>query len=123
MRYVTALVKHVEENIKRNLPKTMSDNKLSNILKKIFRTHLCKALVDCETLQEFDKNVFVFLWGTFHGWRVKGVCKVFQITEEYYQVHVIKGTVNACEINNGSKTNSVTTLLSLCQVIKTLAEL
>ena len=38
----------------------MSDNKRNNILKKIFRAHLCKGLVDCETLQEFDKNVFVF---------------------------------------------------------------
>ena len=43
-----------------NMLKRMSDNKLSNILKKIFRIHLCKGLVDCETLQEFDKNVFVF---------------------------------------------------------------
>ena len=25
---------------------------------------------------------------------------MFQITEEYNQVHVIKGTVNACEIND-----------------------
>ena len=53
-------IEHVEENIKRNLPKAMSDNKRNNILKKIFRQHLCKGLVDCETLQEFDKNVFVF---------------------------------------------------------------
>ena len=38
----------------------MSDNKRNNILKKIFSTHLCNGLADCETLQEFDKNVFVF---------------------------------------------------------------
>ena len=43
-------VKHVEESIKRNLPKTMSDNKRNNILRKIFGTHLCKSLVDWETL-------------------------------------------------------------------------
>ena len=43
-------VKHVEENIKRNLPKTMSDNKRNNILRKIFGTHLCKSLADWETL-------------------------------------------------------------------------
>ena len=53
-------VKHVEKNIKQNLPKIMSDNKRNNILKKIFGTHLCKGLVHCETLQDFDKNVPVF---------------------------------------------------------------
>ena len=52
--------KHVQENIKRNLPKTMSENKRNNILRKIFGTHLCKSLVDCETLLEFDKNVSAF---------------------------------------------------------------
>ena len=53
-------VKHVEEKIKRNLPKTISENKRNSILRKIFGTHLCKGLVDCETPQEFDKNVSVF---------------------------------------------------------------
>ena len=53
-------VKHVEENIKRNLPKTISENKRNSILRKIFGILLCKSLVDCETLQEFVKNVSVF---------------------------------------------------------------
>ena len=53
-------VKHVQENIKRNLPKTMSENKRNIILRKIFGTHFCKGLEECETLEEFDKNVSVF---------------------------------------------------------------
>ena len=53
-------VNHIEENNKRNLPETISENKRNNILRKIFGTHLCKGLVDSETLQEFDKNVSVF---------------------------------------------------------------
>ena len=52
--------KHVQENIKRNLPKTMSENKRNNILRKIFGTHLCKGLGECETLLKFDKNVSFF---------------------------------------------------------------
>ena len=38
----------------------MSDNKRNNILRKKFGTHLHKGLIDCETLQEFDKNLSVF---------------------------------------------------------------
>ena len=53
-------VKHVQENIKRNLPKTMAENKRNIILRKIFGTHFCKGLGECETLEEFDKNVSVF---------------------------------------------------------------
>ena len=53
-------VENVEENIKQNLPKTISENKRNNILRKIFGTHLHKGLVDCETLQKFDKNVSAF---------------------------------------------------------------
>ena len=53
-------VENVEENIKQNLPETISENKRNNILRKIFGTHLRKGLVDCETLQKFDKNVSAF---------------------------------------------------------------
>ena len=53
-------VNHIEENNKRNLPETISENKRNNILRKIFGTHLRKGVVDCETLQKFDKNVSAF---------------------------------------------------------------
>ena len=36
-------VKHVDDNIKRNLLKTMSDNKRNTSLRKIFLTHLHKG--------------------------------------------------------------------------------
>ena len=52
-------VKHVEENIKRNLPKTISENKRNNILSK-YLEHTYARAWKIVKLHEFDKNVSVF---------------------------------------------------------------
>ena len=94
-------VKHVEENIKRNLPKTISENKQNNILREIFGTHLCKGLVDCKALHEFGKNVFVFHEDLSMDEDVKEFARYFKNQKENTtKFHVRKGTVNACELND-----------------------
>ena len=94
-------VKHVEKNIKRILPKTMSDNKRTNILRKIFGAHLCKGLVDCETLQDFDNNVSIFYEELSMDEELKEFPRYFKKQKENtIKYHLIKGTVNACELND-----------------------
>ena len=94
-------VNHIEENNKRNLPETISENKRNNILRKIFGTHLCKGLVDCEMLQEFDKNVSVFYEELSMDKELKEFASYFKKQKENTIKHqVIKGTVNACELND-----------------------
>ena len=94
-------VKRVEENIKRNLSKTMSENKSNNILRKIFGTHLCRGLVDCETLQEFEKNVSVLYEELSMDEELKEFASYFKKQKEStIKYHVIKGTVNVCELND-----------------------
>ena len=52
-------IKHVEENIKRNLPKTISENKRNNILSK-YLEHTYARAWKIVKLHEFDKKFSVF---------------------------------------------------------------
>ena len=57
--------------------------------------------------------------GAFHGWKVKRVCKLFQKTEgEYYQVHVIKGTVNVRKLNDGQDKFCNNSIKSMNKLLK-----
>ena len=76
----------------------MSDNKRNNILRKIFGTHLRKGLVDCKTLQQFDKNVSVFYEELSMDEELKQFASYLKKQKENtIKYHVIKRTVNACE--------------------------
>ena len=105
-------VENVEENIKQNLPETISENKRNNILRKIFGTHLCKSLVDCETLMEFDKNVSAFYEELCMDEQLKEFTSYFEKQKENtIKHHVMKGTVKLNDMM--TQINSITTLSSL----------
>ena len=109
-------VKHVEEDIKRNLTKTMSDKKRNNIFRKIFGTHLYKGLVDCETLQEFNENVSVFYEELSMYEELKEFASYFKRqNENTIKYHVIKRTVNLCKSNDNQDIKSMNKLLKQWQ--------
>ena len=60
--YVMLLVrvKHVEENIKRNLPKSITEPKKKEILVYISRNDTKKGLIDYETIKEYENKLKEF---------------------------------------------------------------
>ena len=52
-------VKHIEENIKRNLPKNITETK-KKILVYIFGNDTKKGLIDCETIEEYENKLKEF---------------------------------------------------------------
>ena len=52
--------KHIEENIKRNLPKNITETKKKEILVYIFGNDAKKGLIDCETIEEYENKLKEF---------------------------------------------------------------
>ena len=53
-------VKHINENIDRNILKSLTQNKKKKILVYIFGSDAKKGSVDCETVEEYEIKLMVF---------------------------------------------------------------
>lgn len=53
-------VKHINENIDRNILKSLTQNKKKKILVYIFASDAKKGSVDCETVEEYEIKLMVF---------------------------------------------------------------
>ena len=91
-------VKHINENIDRNIPKSLTQNKKKKILVYIFGSDAKKRSVDCETVEEYEIKLMVF-----HEILSLGFLEYFWKNEvEVIKYHTIKGVVLVCELNNSA---------------------
>ena len=96
-------IRHIGENIKRNLPSSLPEKIEKSILDAIFGTPIKKGLVDCIKLCEFDTKVKEFYFGLTLEKGLDRFVHYFKTHKEgQIRYHVMKGAVLACEFCNDS---------------------
>ena len=90
-------VKHINENIDRNILKSLTQNKKKKILVYIFGSDAKKGSVDCETVEEYEIKLMVFYEILSLGNNLTVFLKYFWKNEvEVIKYHTIKGVVLVC---------------------------
>ena len=96
-------VKHINENIHRNIPKSLTQNKKKKILVYIFGSDAKKGSIDCETVEEYEIKLMVFYEILSLGNNLTVFLKYFWKNEvEVIKYHTIKEVVLVCELNNNA---------------------
>ena len=111
--------RHVEENIKRNLPKAITEKQKSEILKDIFGSPTVNGLTDCFSLDEFDKKLQEFYVKLSLANEMKSFAKYFKrYKEDILKYHVMQGVVDASEITGNPTKFYNNSLESMNSLIK-----
>ena len=90
-------IRHIRENIKRNLPSSSSEKTKKSIIDEMFGTPLKKGLVDYIALCEFDSKLGEFYFGLTLEKGLGRIVHYFETHKEaQIKYHVMKSTVLAC---------------------------
>ena len=96
-------IRHIRENIKRNLPSSLSEKTKKSIFDEIFGTPIKKGLVGCVALRELHTKLEDFYFGLTLEEGLDKFVHYFKTHKEgQIKYHVMKSAVLACELCNDS---------------------
>ena len=94
-------IRHIEENFQRKLPKNATDTKRNEVMTTIFGNDSKKGLVDSQSIEEFETEVPQFYASLSLEKEWIDFLRYFKRSKaDIIKYHVIKGAVNACELND-----------------------
>ena len=99
-------IRHIEENVRRSLPKNMTETRKEEVLKIILGNSIIKGIVDCEYMEEYEEKIAQFYEVLSLD---KGLIKYFKTFK----------VVEACQLNEKSSkfyNNSVESMNKLIKI-------